>query len=328
MPREYDVEAVRNGGTYEDVSIDLLREIPLPPKGDRTRWFGVQHGELLDTLREAIGNAGLSYDKDTWTLSGKAERLFGYINVSLSKEQFEWTKKELNLPDELEYENFAFSEIDLRMGLRHSNDSTIALYLMVIPTVRAFGNGITVTGGNISLCRKHTQAIGETEDGLIEAIRSGVKTFLLKAAHLQQEIKILRSIPLTDRSAHHIMIVAASKKVVPWSSLGKVKKLWAEMNGASAWDLYMCFTRVGAAYNIAREMSIVSQSRKLILDICNEAEDVIEAEGMIDPDNVAEDIPEEDTEQEEPPVQRVPPVNIPKPAPVVVTKTWDTVDIL
>lgn len=288
MPKDYKLEDVQKTGTYVDVSRELLRKVPLPPAGERTRWFGVQHGELVDGLQEAITSAGLEYDEDSWTLSGKGERLFGYIDVSMSEEQFESMKQALSLPDEMEYDNFAFDHIDLRMGLRHSNDSTIALYLMVVPRVKKWGNGMTVDGGNISLHRRHTQSIGEDEEGLEEALSTGVKTFLLKAARLEQEIRMLKSVTLNDRAAHHIMVLAASEKIIPWSTIGKVKKFWSEFEEKNAWALYMCFTRAGMDYKILREMGIVAQSRKLILEICCEAEETIR-----------EDLKEEPVETEE-----------------------------
>lgn len=280
MAKEYDIEDIRRSGTYPDVSVELLQEIPLPDKGDRTRWFGVQHGDLVSQLAEGIRNAGVKYEKDTWTLSGKGERLHGYIHVSLSEEEFEWTKEALDLPDEITYDSFAFNEIDLRLGLRHSNDSTVALYVMVIPRTKEHGNGITVDGGNISLHRRHTHKLGGEEDGLENAIKDGVRTFLLKAAQIEQEIRMLKAIPLTDRSAHHIMVTAAAKKIIPWSTIGKIQAVWAEDKGSNAWDIYQAITRAGMVYNVAREMAIVSQSRKLILELCDEAEDVIEAEGL------------------------------------------------
>jgi len=344
MPNEYDVNDVQKSGTYPDVSVELLDEIPLPPKGDRTRWFGVQHGELVATLAESIRNAGVSYDKDTWTLSGKAERLHGYIDVSLSEEEFDWTKETLDLPDEISYGDFAFNQITLRMGLRHSNDSTVALYLMVIPRMKEHGNGITVEGGNISLHRRHTQAIGDTEDGLENAIKDGVKTFLLKAAQIDQEIRMMKGIALTDISAHHIMVTAAAKKIIPWSSIGKVQQVWAEEEGSNTWDLYQAITRAGVCYNVAREMGIVSQSRKLILELCAENEHLIEAEGLeeVDPEGTVDQLledghfaPGEVPDDEgavidlEPgdrvAMDRAPVMKVPKK--VVKEKDWDLADV-
>lgn len=280
MPKLYDIENIRKTGIYPDVDRSILAQIPLPPAGDRTKWFGVQHEELVKTLQDEIIKAGMNIDGETWTLSGKGERLHGYIEVSLDEANFEDTKKTLDLPDEIEYDGFALDDIDLRMGLRHSNDSSVALYLMVVPRMKDGGNGMTVGGGNISLHRRHTQAIGDTPDGLEKACKEGVKTFLLKAATIQQEINTLRAIPLTDHDAHHVMVVAASKKIIPWSTIAKVEKEWE--GGNSAWDLYLAMTKPGMTYHIFREMGLINQSRKLILELCVEAEDQIAAEGMND----------------------------------------------
>jgi len=278
MPKMYSVENIQKTGTYEDVDRALLADIPLPSAGDRTRWFGIQHEELVKTLQDEIVKAGMTVEDETWTLSGKGERLFGYIDVALDEDAFEDTKKALDLPDEIEYDGFALDDIELRMGLRHSNDSTVALYLMVVPRMKAWGNGITVDGGNISLHRRHTQAIGDTEDGLEKACKEGVKTFLLKAATIQGEIDMLRSIRLTDESAHHVMVMAAAKKVLTWSMIAKVQKIWSEERGQNAWDLYMAMTRPGMSHHIYREMGLINQSRKIILELCEENVAVIAAE--------------------------------------------------
>lgn len=268
------LELVRKGGTWPNVDPGIIRQIPLPPAGERTRWAGIKHSDLMDALEKAIKDSGLTYGDETWTLSGKGERLFGYIDVSLSRESFDDAKEALDLLEDTEYEDFAFDDVELRMGLRHSNDSTVALYLMVIPKVKEFGNGITVEGGNISLYRRHTTSVTEKEDSLQNIINDGVKRFLQKAAQLQQEISYMREIPVTDSAAHHVMVTAAAKKVIAWGNIKRVEKFWK--GGTSAWDLYLAFCRTGMSLTMAREMGLVSQSRKLILELCEECEEIVE----------------------------------------------------
>ena len=123
---------------------------------------------------------------------------------------------------------------------------------------------------------------------------------------------MLKSIKLTDVSAHHVMVTAAAKKILPWSSIGKVQEVWSKEGGDSAWDLYMAMTRPGLRYHIHREMGMITQSRKLILELCYENQQVIQAEadpegtteqlledGHFAPkdDGVQEEVPEEEAEE-------------------------------
>jgi len=273
MANPYTLEDVRKSGTWRDVDPAVVREVPLPDAGDRIRWQGILHADLLDALNEGLDAAGLTHEGETWDLSGHGERLYGYVDVGLDKESFAGTKEVLGLPDAITYDSFAFSDVELRLGLRHSNDSSTALYFMVIAKVKGFGAGVTVNGGNISLHRRHTAGTAKDEDSLRSAVNQGIKTFLLKASQLDQEIKTLKSIPIDKHAAHHIMMVAATKKIIPWATLKEIDEFF---NGSNAWDLYVAFSRAGMKYQIPREMAIVTRSRKLILELCQESVDVIE----------------------------------------------------
>ena len=267
MANQYTVEDVQKSGTWTDVDPLIIREIPLPAAGERSRWQGIKHSDLFDALLKGFDHAGLKMTNETWTLSGFGERLFGYVSVSLDEDEFEETKKALSLPDSISYNDFAFEDIELRLGLRHSNDSTMALYFMVSPLVKGLSASITVDQGNISLRRRHTVATAKDVDTLQAAVNEGIKTFLVKAAQLDQEIKLLKSIKLTRVLAHHVMVSAAVQKIIPWAAIKKVDKCWGK--GANAWDLYIAFTSAGSSYAIPREMKIVTKSRALILEMCN-----------------------------------------------------------
>ena len=276
MPNSYKVEDVQKSGTWKDVDPLVVREIPLPTAGGRTRWQGIKHSNLLDSLLIGLEHAGLKITGETWTVSGFGDRLFGYINVSLDEDNFEGTKEALSLPDGISYSDFAFEDIELQLGVRHSNDSSTALYFMVVPRVRAYGANITVEEGNISLRRRHTVNTAKDDETLQAAVNEGIKTFLIKAAQLDQEIKLLKSIELTKATAHHVMVIAATEKIVPWATIKKIDEYWG--TGSNAWDLYLAFSRVGSKYSIPKEMTIITKSRSLILDICNNEAAAIKAE--------------------------------------------------
>ena len=166
----------------------------------------------------------------------------------MDEEQFKWTKKTLHLPDEIEYDNFCFNDFDLTVGLCHSNDSTIALHMLVIIRSKENHHGVTIQDGSISLYRRHTKALGGKNKSLKEAIDDGVKTLLIKASTIQSEINMLRNIKLNDRAAHHMMMEAAMDGIIPWSSLKHTQDRWEELEGTCAWDLYQAFSAVGFRY--------------------------------------------------------------------------------
>ncbi len=83
-----DLESFRRGTHVVDR--ETLDAIPVTPRGDRsTRWSGIQHGELANTLVQRVQAADLTVTGETWSVGRNGAHLFGYIELKSNTNQMD-----------------------------------------------------------------------------------------------------------------------------------------------------------------------------------------------------------------------------------------------
>lgn len=224
--------------------LEKLSAIPVPsvaPWSDRTRqsrWQPIQHGELAGTLLDEIEGHGLQVHRHTWETSGPGDTdLFGTVDV-LGDGGF-------HLP-----EGLCFS-----IGVRHSNAGRYALTLVTGARVMVCSNGVLV--GERVLSRRHTDDLD-----LRSVVRVGVSDAVSQASSVGDWIEHLQGTRLSSAHADRLMMEAARRKVLPWSSLRRVDEAWRQpphpvFGARNAWSLYNAFTEA------ARERRPAVQLRAL-----------------------------------------------------------------
>jgi len=266
-----DLNVYRRG--THPVDRDLLAQIPVTARGDRSsRWSGIQHGELANTLVDRIEAANLGVVKEEWEVGRSGAHLFGYLELDSSR--IETDLNQLRMFDQTGtldrwqtgYGGFNPEVVGIRMGVIHSNDSAFALRLIVMPMILVCSSGMTVEGGSIACQKRHTKGLD-----LVPALDEGIKTFLDRTERIEGTIERLKEIDFTSQQrADHLIVEAGRRRIMPWSSLGKVEKAWRtpphpEFEERTGWSLYNAFTEVAKAFSMRKEMIACDQARRLIL---------------------------------------------------------------
>jgi hypothetical protein len=255
------------------VSRDLLPQIPVTARGDRSsRWAGIQHGDLANTIVERVEAANLGVLREQWEVGRSGAHLFGYLDLDSSRIQTDLNQ--LRMFDETGTLNrfergfggFNPEVVGLRMGVVHSNDSAFALRLIVMPLVLVCSNGMTVEGGSIACQKRHTKGLD-----LVPALDEGIRTFLDRTERIEGTIGRLQEIDLGNPSlVEHLLVEAGRRRIFPWSKLGQVEKAWREpphpeFAERTGWSLYNAFTEVAKGFSMRKEMLACDQARRLIL---------------------------------------------------------------
>jgi len=259
-------------GTHP-VSRSELALIPVPERGERSsRWQGVPHGLLADTLVTRLQAAKLEVTEEQWQVARGGQQCFGLLDISSSGVQV--SLEQMRAVDESGvlsrwehgYSGFDPEIIGIRIGVISGNDSSHALKLAVLPKVLICGNGLSVDGAFITLARRHTKGLH-----LVEALDRGIERFLRGTQQIQGTIDDLKSVDLSDhRRAEHLILEIGRQGIVPWSGLSKVDEHWrdpehevfAERTG---WALFNSVTHVARGFSLRKEMVAVDRARNLIL---------------------------------------------------------------
>ena len=69
----------------------------------------------------------------------------------------------------------------------------------------------------------------------------------------------------------HALVEAGRRRLFPWSKLGRVERLWREpphpeFRERTGWSLLNAFTDVAKRFSMAREMRVIDDLRRLVLE--------------------------------------------------------------
>ena len=256
-----------NRGTHE-VPREALHAIPVTPRGDRsTRWAGIQHGQLADTLCERVQRTGLALTGERWSVDRAGARLFGYLAIDSSSAGIEGRKaRDLGI-EARGYAGFDPEIVGLTMGVIHSNDSSFALTLVVMARVLVCSNGLTVEGGALTCRRKHTNGLE-----LASTLDRGLENFVERVGRIDETRERLLSCDYSrPRDVDHALVEAGRRRLFPWSKLGQVERLWREpphpeFRERTGWSLLNSFTEIAKRFPMAREMRVTEDIRRLVID--------------------------------------------------------------
>jgi hypothetical protein len=245
-----------------------LATIPVTERGDRsTRWAGLQHGTLANTVLEKAEARGLQIRRDDWKVSIDGARLFGSLWIDHESTAL---KRAADAGIEAHgYDGFDPKIVGLRMGVLSSNDSTYALTLIVIARVLVCSNGMTVEGGHITARRKHTTNIGLELPGIVEA---GIDTYVNRVGQIGETQSQLEALDFTRQGdVDHTIMEAGRRGIFPWSKVGRVEKEWRdirhpEFRDRNGWSLMNCFSEVAKRFNPVREIQAVDRVRELVIE--------------------------------------------------------------
>lgn len=233
---------------------EQLREIPVPERTNvSSRWEGIAHGQLADTLVERIQLRGLKVKREVWKTNPQQSDLFGALDIVEEAPSRRAKRKQENL--------LALPELDLvedavfSIGVRHSNLGRYAVSLAVGARIAVCENGLFT--GDFVLKAKHTSEVDL--EGMIDI---GIEKYVEEAAGIKTFVEELRDRDLASTQADHLLMEMGRVDAIPWTKIQDVDKEWREprfeeFQDRNAWSLY------NAATYVIRDMSGSNQMRCL-----------------------------------------------------------------
>lgn len=266
-----DLDRLRRG--THPVSREALAQIPVTPRGTRSdRWSGIQHGELATQLVRRVEAAGLTVTAERWSVGRSGAHLFGYLDLDPDQAALDVERaRAMDESGTLEQWQVGFGGfnpqlIRLRMGIAHSNDSSLSLQLVVIPVVLVCLNGMSVEGGTVAIQKKHTSGLD-----LVPVLDEGIQTFVRRSQKIDETITRLKAVDLCrPERADHLIVEAGRRFMFPWSQLGRVVYYWRqpphpEFEERNGWSLMNAFSEVAKRFTMKKEMAAANNIRQLIL---------------------------------------------------------------
>ena len=251
-------------GGYNHMTLEDLKSIPVTARGERTeRWQGVQHGELVNTMKTVLKDQySFNTKNETYAVSPNGAAIIGGFELALLNYQ----SVQMGLP-----QHTSFS-----VGFIHSNDSRKALTLCFGGRVALCENGMVVS--DYTLKRKHTKGLY-----LRDWLREGFAGLTHEISKAQVELNKMATIPVNTGRHHDEMLVKLGREgVIPWRLLGEVDKGWhdAHEKGAipgvekerwdewnfqgSMLDWYNCVTHTAKKIPPANQLTSLKKSYDLV----------------------------------------------------------------
>lgn len=228
-------------------TLDELRTIEvLPPKNAGKRWRGIQHGEMVDTIKNDIIDRGWLIEDEKYTLAADGADCAGALQL----------KNVTNL--------VAPEGLELSLGFLNSNTRRKALQLTVGADVLCCTNGMCT--GSILLSRVHDHTVN-----LSTEINDAIGRYSNEAKNIPKIVQNLRETEVSPEQASEILMeVGRARWGVGWATVGRVdaeyrNPTFAEHGRNTSWALLNAFT-YAARPNIApiHQMETFNKFRDLL----------------------------------------------------------------
>ncbi len=224
-----------------------LRKIPVvTPERDRdiSRWKGIQHGELADTVVKSLEERKVTIKEESWYVGHNDTHLTGSLTLTVPKKK-------------------APKGMDFCLGLHHGNDMSYALKFAVGTKIFVCENGMV--SGDIALRKLHTKGFD-----LKASVDDGLDQFLNQLDQVGEFIATLKAMDISDARRDKLLMEAGRRGLLPWSRIGKVdreyrKPRFRDFNQRNGWGLYNAFTYVVQKCPAHEQISSMSAFRDLVL---------------------------------------------------------------
>lgn len=199
---------------------EQLMMIPAPLS--TPTWRPIAHGDLLTAIDRQLRVRGVTIDAEQFALQREGARLFAVLDLSLERT----------------------GEVCASMGIRTSNDRSLALEIAVGIKVFVCDN-LTFSGDLIALRRKHTIRFDLNAD-----ISRAVDRYQGHLTALRQQIAAIQDTPISDEKAKGLIVDAFQQEVVPIRYFKPVTQTYfnpapdmTDVSPRTLWGLHNAFTR-------------------------------------------------------------------------------------
>jgi hypothetical protein len=239
---------LREQKNVRSLSRAQLRRIQVvTPERDRdtSRWKGIQHGELADTIVKGLQERAVTIKDECWYVGRKDDaHLTGSLKITVPKKK-------------------SPKGMDFSLGVHHGNDMSYALKFAVGTHIHICENGMV--SGDIALKKLHTKGFN-----LVSAVGDGLDQFLNQLDNVGSFIESLKAIDISDQARDEVLMEAGRQGLLPWSRIGKVDKefrkpTFAAFNQRNAWGLYNAFTYIIQKSPAHDQISGMSEFKDMLL---------------------------------------------------------------
>lgn len=223
---------------------EALREIELVrPSNAGSRWKGIPHGELVDTLKSKLEDNNFKIEKEQYSLNKDKTSLVG---------AFDLQHPNIDLGDEQ----------GLSIGFSTNNSMKKKLQIFAGSKIFVCTNGCVT--GEVVMERKHTIRF----DLMVELDKALVN-YMQRANEIPLVTEGLKTFELTQRQSDLILMQAGRFGYLPWSRIGQVEKeyrnpTYADHNVKSSWGLLNAFTHIVKQSPPHTQMQQINQFRSML----------------------------------------------------------------
>lgn len=208
---------------------EQMRKIPIPIRGWEvsSNWVGLNHGFLADCVVNRIIANGAQVLHEYWYVNKAFTALHGVVTI-------DWVPDiipELAIPPNLTFQ----------LGVRHSNDSKLALGFVAGGIVQVCSNGMFI--GECQHKRKHTTDVDI--DGTVDIVLS---QYRLLAMSVYPFIDTLQKIELTDAEVHDFIFKSYfDEQAMAFKNIEDIYNEWRrpsyeDFRPRTAWSLFNAYT--------------------------------------------------------------------------------------
>lgn len=209
-----------HAGGWSATKADLAA-VPVPRETDT--YFPVSYARFVEELELHIPRFGLRIEREEFALARDGQQMFGVLTCQNGKQAPDYT---------------------LAIGLRNSYDRSLAVGLVV--GTRVFCCDNLAFSGEVQAARKHTVNVFRDLPDLIYKMLSQVASH---RERIDEEVAAMKRRELAAPEAHHLMVEAVRRHVLPASHLPRLLSIWdkprhPEFEPRTAWSLYNAFSEV------------------------------------------------------------------------------------
>lgn len=235
-----------------------LHKIPVPVRPEVTsKWCGIEHGVLADTIVDYVKQVGFKVASETWYCNQSGSALYGAVDIN-----GKGTDYSLDIGQDA-----CFS-----LGVRHDNSGRYAVSIAVGARVAVCSNG--VFDGDFVLKHRHYSDID-----LTEIVQLGVEEWMTEAYKVERFIKAMQASSIDEKDASYLIVKTAEgvsgndHSCLPWAHLQKVTNLWRsppheEFAARNVWSLHNAFTEVGKKLSPPKQLRLLKGLRAVMGEYC------------------------------------------------------------
>jgi hypothetical protein len=198
-----------------------LAAVPVPEATES--YHPVPYGRFVEEVEMHIPRFGLRVQSAQFALAREGRQMFGVLTCVNGKPT----------------DGYA-----LAIGLRNSTDRSLSVGMTAGARVTCCDN--LAFSGEVTMQRKHTANVFRDLPDLIYRMLSQVSSM---RSRIESDIAAMKVRELPPAHAHHLMVEAVRRNIVPVSRLPKVIEAWDEprheqFRPRTAWSLFNAFTEV------------------------------------------------------------------------------------